>query len=124
RASPWWAMRKPPLSMINAVVASLFSSNSWRTVSNCWTSSSMSWGNVAMSCVLRRGLADKFIEQHSGNHVESFKDPFAQMRAGFKGRHLHIPVIDQEFHIIDRRRIGQIAFIVLEHVRNVGKVQL
>src|SRR5207244_12538181 len=109
-------MRKPPLSMISAVVASLFSSNSRSTVSSCWTSSSMSWGSVAMSCVLRCGLADELIEQHAGDHVESFEHPFAHMGGRAEGRHLHFAVVQQKLTIIHRRGSRQIARVILPDI--------
>src|SRR5438093_4189788 len=106
-------MRKPPLSMISAVVASLFSSNSRSTVSSCWTSSSMSWGSVAMSCVLRRGLGDELVEQHARNHVEGFEHPFTPVRGGGERGHLHVAVVEQKLHVIHRRSVWQIALVVL-----------
>src|SRR6266446_4071726 len=116
-------MRKPPLSMISAVVASLFSSNSRSASSRHWTSSSISWGRVAMSCVLRRALADKLVQQHACDHVERFKHALAFVSDGGKGRDLQIPVIEQKLHILNRRHVRQISLVVLQHVGNVSQVQ-
>src|SRR5882724_10126685 len=124
RESPRLLMRKPPLSMIRAVVASVFSSRSWSTSSSRWTSSSISWGRVAMSCVLRSSLADILIEQHARNHVERFKHPFTEMRGGTERRNLHLAVIEKEFHVVDGGDIGQVTLVVLQNVRNFVHIQL
>src|SRR5579862_8563668 len=105
-------MRNPPLSMISAVVASLFSSNSRSASSRRWISSSTSCGSVPMSCVLRRGLADELVQQHARNHVESFEDALAFVGDRRKGRHLHVPVVEQEFHVVYRGDVGQITLVV------------
>src|SRR5882724_4995707 len=110
--------------MISAVVASVFSSNSCNTSSSRWTSSSISWGRVAMSCVLRSSLTDILVEQHASDHVERLEHPFTEMRGRTKRRHLHISVVEQEFHIIDGGDIRQITFVVLQNVRDFGHVEL
>src|SRR5208282_882349 len=116
-------MRKPPLSMINAVVASLFVRKSCSSLSSRWTSSSRSWGRVAMSCVLGRALADEFVEQHAGDHVERFKDAFASVGGGGKGRHLDIAVVEQELQVFDGGDILQVTLVVLQNIRNLGQIQ-
>src|SRR5512137_1248758 len=98
RSSPWLVMRKPPLSMISAVVASLFSSSSRNSPPRRSMSSSISWGKEAMSCVLWRSLADEFVQQHAGNHVERLEHPFALVRGRAEGRDLEVAVVQQELH--------------------------
>src|SRR5258705_6265122 len=124
RASPWLLMRKPPLSMISAVVASLFSSNSRSSSSSSWISSSISWGSVAMSCVLRSSLADILIKQHPGDHIERLKNAFAAVRSRAEGGHLHFAVVEQKFHVFGRRNIGKVPFVVLQDVGNLSQIQL
>src|SRR6267142_5740219 len=124
RESPDCVMRKPPLSMIRAVVASLRSRNPRNTSSSCWISSSMSWGKVAMSCVLRLALVDVLVEQHAGDHVERFENALALVRGGRERRHLHFAVVKEKFHVLHRRGIGQVAFIVLKNVRDSFEIQL
>src|ERR1035438_2665139 len=99
--SPSLAMRKPALSMINAVVASLFSTSSRNSRSSRAMSSSMSWGRLAMSCVLRTSLADEFVQQHAGDHVERLKDAFALVGCCGKRGHLDVAVIEQKVEVFD-----------------------
>src|SRR5512145_851314 len=116
RASPWLVMRNPPLSMIRAAVASLLARSSNSSSSSRWMSSSMSWGREAMSCVLRRSLADELVEQHAGDHVEGFKDAFALVGGGGEGRDLDFAVVEQKLHVFDGSDVGEVAFVVLEDV--------
>src|ERR1039458_5800487 len=111
RSSPWLVMRKPPLSMISAVVASLLSSNSRSSPPSRSMSSSTSWGREAMSCVLRCSLADELVEQHTGDHVERLKHPFALVRGRAEGGDLDVPVVEQKLHVLQRGRIWQIALV-------------
>src|ERR1035441_2248722 len=97
RVSPWPEMRKPPLSMISAVVASLFSSKSRNSRSSRPMSSSISCGKEAMSCVLRSCLADIFVQQNAGDHVERLEDAFALVRRRAEGRDLDVAVVQDEF---------------------------
>src|SRR5258706_781369 len=124
RVSPWLVMRKPPLSMINAVVASVLASSSRNSSSSRWMSSSTSCGRVAMSCVLRSSLADELVEQHARNHVQRFEDAFALVGGGSEGGHLEIAVVEQKLHVLHRGHVRQIPLVVLQHIRNVGQVQL
>src|ERR1019366_178901 len=123
RASPWLVMRKPPLSMISAVVASLFPSKSCNSPSSRSMSSSISWGKEAMSCVLRGALADIFVQQHAGDHVERLKDAFALVRRRAEGRDLDVAVVQEEFQVFYRGDVRQITLVVLQHVGNVGEVE-
>src|SRR5258708_2322694 len=123
RLSPCCEMRKPPLSMIKAVVASLFCISSWRMSSSWRTSSSNSWGSVAMSCVLRLRLADELVEQQPRDHIECLEHTFAPVGRGGEGGHLHVAVVEQELHVIHRRGIGQIALVVLHHHGNFPQIQ-
>src|SRR5438445_13605552 len=91
-ASPRCVIRNPPLSKTNAVVASLRRRNSPRIKSSDWMSSSRSWGKVAMSCVLRRGLVVVFVEQLEHDHVEHFEHGLVVMHGGDDGRYLHVQV--------------------------------
>src|ERR1051325_3973271 len=118
RESPWWVMRKPPLSMTIAVVASVCFSNSRNVSSSCWMSSSMSCGSVAMSCVLRRSLSNELIEQHPRDHVECFEYAFAFVRHRSEGRDLNLAVVQDEFHVLHRSHVLQIPLVVLQHVGN------
>src|ERR1035438_910017 len=122
--SPSLAMRKPALSMINAVVASLFSTSSRNSRSSRAMSSSMSWGRLAMSRVLRTSLADEFVQQHAGDHVERLEDALALVgRRGERG-HLNIPVVQQEFEVFHGGNVRQVALVVLNHVGNFRQVEL
>src|ERR1035437_234127 len=107
-ASPWLEMRNPPLSMISAVVASLFSSNSRSSLPRRSTSSSIICGKVAMSCVLRSCLANELVQQHARDHVERFKHAFALVRRRAEGGDLEVAVIQQELHVFHRGDIRQI----------------
>ena len=113
--------------------ASVCVSNSRNSSSNRWMSSSISWGSVAMiilgrghptSCVLRRSLADKFVQQHAGDHVQRLEDTFATMSAGRERRHLNLAVVEQKFHVFNRGDIRQVPLVVLQHVRNLLEIQL
>src|ERR1039458_1935547 len=122
-ASPWLVMRNPPLSMISAVVASLFSSNSRNALPICSTSSSVICGKVAMSCVLRSCLANELVQQHARDHVERLKHAFAPVRRGAEGGNLEVAVVQQKLHVFHRGDIRQITLVILQHVRNVGEIE-
>src|SRR5215213_6060492 len=118
-------MRNPPLSAMNAVLASLLTSNSRRAASSSETSSSISWGSVPIELrVLRLALIDELVEQHAGDHVQSLEHAFALVGAAGKGRHLNLTIVQQEIHVFHWRDIRQIALVVLEHIRNVINVEL
>src|SRR6266496_3479640 len=117
-------MRKPPLSIIKAVVASLRPRNSPNTSSSPWMSSSRSCGKVAMSCVLRNVLVDEFVEQHAGNHVEGLEYAFALVANRGEGRRLHLAVVEKKFHVFHGRGVGQVALVVLQNVRDFVQVEL
>ena len=78
---------------------------------------------MAMSCVLRRALADEFMEQHARDHVEGLEDAFALVRDRSKGRDLHFAVVEEELQVLDRGDVGEVAFVELEHVRDVRQVE-
>src|ERR1039457_1731098 len=115
-------MRKPPLSMMSAVVASVWPINSRNAASSCWMSSSISWGRVAMSCGLGSALVDEFLKQHARDHVERLKHPLAFVRGAIERRHLHFAVVQKIFHVFGRRGVRQVAFVVLQDVRNFRDV--
>src|SRR5215472_11321585 len=119
RRSPWLVIRNPPLSMISAVVASLFSSKSRNASSRRSMSSSISCGSVAMSCVLRRALADELVQQHAGDHVEGLEDALALVSDGREGRYLHLTVVEQEFHVLNRGHVGEVPLVVLQDIGDV-----
>src|SRR2546428_1726848 len=121
--SPLWAMRKPPLSMMRAVVASLLASNSFRTWSSCRMSSSRSCGSVGISRGCAGALADEFVQQQAGDHVERFEDALASVRGRSEGRDLHVAIVEQELHVFHRRGVGQITFVELQDIGNVVHVQ-
>src|SRR4029434_6907989 len=110
--------------MIRTVVASLRPRNSRKTSSSPRMSSSRSCGKVAMSCVLRNVLVDVLVEQQACDHVEWFEDAFALVANRGEGRHLHLAVVEQKFHVFHRRGVGQIALVVLQNVRNIIQVEL
>src|ERR1017187_6643841 len=116
-------MRKPPLSMISAVVASLLSRSSRSSPSSCSMSSSISWGRLAISCVLRSCLADEFVQQHASDHVEGLKDAFALVRGGAEGGNLEVAVIQEELHVFHWGSIGQVALVILQNVGDVGEIE-
>src|SRR5689334_2541228 len=87
-------------------------------------SSSISWGKVPMSCVLRRSLADELVQQHAGDHVERLENALAFVGCRREGWYLDISVIEQKLHILQRSNVRQIALVVLEHVRDFCEVQL
>src|SRR5215472_4844309 len=98
-------MRNPPLSMMSAAAASVWSNSAFKMTPNRWMSSSMSCGKVAMSCVLRCVLADKFIEQQARNHIQRFEYALAFVRHGAEGRHLDVTIVEQKLHVFHRRHI-------------------
>ena len=77
-----------------------------------------------MSCVLRRSLADEFVQQHASDHVERFKHALALVSGRRKRGHLHVPIIEQEFHIVHRRDIWQVPLVELQDIRDFGQIQL
>src|ERR1035438_1146086 len=96
-------MRKPPLSMMSAAVASVWPMNSSNASLSRCMSSSISWGKVAMSCMLGRALVDEFLEQQARDHVERFKHALALVRGGVERWHLHFTVVQKILHVFDRR---------------------
>src|ERR1039458_96244 len=98
-------MRKPPLSMISAAVASVFAMNARNVSSHRRMSSSISWGRVAMSCVLWNALVDEFVQQQARDHVQGFKHAFALVRRRVERRHLHFAIVQQKFHVFHRRGV-------------------
>src|SRR5450759_2962778 len=117
-------MRNPPLSMTSAVVASLFSNSSRNSSSSSWISSSISWGNVAMSCVLRSSLADVLVEQHSGDHVQPLENAFTAVRRRGEGGYLHFAIVEQKLHVFSRRDVRKVPLVILQHIRNFPQIQL
>src|ERR1700722_10371701 len=111
-------MRKPPLSMTSADVASAETMSSRSASLSRWRSSSMSWGRVAMSCILGDALVDVFLQQHARDHVQRLEHAFAFVRRRGKGRHLHVAVVEQKIHVFHGRGVRQIALVVLDDVRN------
>src|SRR5262245_45325007 len=107
RVSPHCVMMKPPLSRTRAEVASLLARRSSSARSSCRISSSRSWGRLPISGRLAGAFVDELVEQHAGHHVQGLKNSVALMRGGTKGRHLHFPVVQEELHVIDGRRIWQ-----------------
>src|ERR1017187_6585029 len=124
RASPQCVMRKPPRSMTSAVVASLFSSSSLNDWSSSLTSSSRSWGSVAMSCVLRRSLRDELVQQHARDHVQRLKNALAFVRGRRERGNLNFAVVQQKLHVFHGRDVRQIALVVLQDIGNFVEVQL
>ena len=51
------------------------------------------------------------------------KTPSQRKATAGKEGHLHFAVVEQEFHVLDGRGIGQVALVVLQHVRDVGEVE-
>src|SRR5947208_15583188 len=112
-------MRKPPSAATRAAVASLLSRKSRSAVSIAWTSSSMSWGELGIRRGLPSPFGDEFVEEQPRDHIKSLENAFALTGAGFERGDLHIAVIEQELHIFDRGDAWEVAFIVLEHIRDV-----
>src|SRR6188474_189824 len=110
--------------MISAVVDSVLVSNSLRVSSRHWISSSISWGRVDMSCVLRRSLADVFMQQHASDHVQGLENTLATVCCGGKGGHLHFAIVQEELHILHRGSVCQIPLVVLHDVRDIRQVEL
>src|SRR5208283_4887233 len=102
-ASPCCVMRKPPLSMISVAIASVLAMNSRNTPSRWRMSSSISWGRVAMSGVLRNALVDEFVQQEARDHVQRLEHALAFVRRGAERRHLHFAVVQQVFHVFHGR---------------------
>jgi len=67
-------------------------------------------------------LVDEFMEQHAGDHVERFEDAIALVSDTRESGNLHFPVVEEKFHVLDGRRIGQVAFVVLDDVGDVAQV--
>src|SRR5262252_8125165 len=107
----WWAMRNPPLSMTRAAVDSVWTTNSRSVSSSRRTSSSISWGKVAMLCGLGNALVDEFLEQHPRDHVQAFEHALRFVSRGLKRRHMHLTVVEQIVEILDRRGVGEVALV-------------
>src|SRR5581483_2048080 len=126
--SPRDWIRNPPLSITRAVVASVSVISSPSMTLNCWTSSSMSCGSVAMRLDMSRRLsgtlADELVEQHAGDHVERFEYSFALVSDRSERRDLNFAIVQKKLHVVGRSDIGQILFVVLENIGNVREVQL
>src|SRR6266478_3496388 len=69
-------------------------------------------------------LADEFVEQHAGDHVEGLEDAFALVRGGGERGYLELAVVEEELHVVHGGDIGQVLFVVLEDVRDVRHVEL
>src|SRR5262245_61020522 len=111
--------------MIRAVVASVWERNSRNSSSIAWISSSINCGSVVdMSCVLRGSLTNELMQQHARNHVERFKHSLALVRGGGERRDLNFTVVQEKFHVFNGRDVWEIAFVVLNDVRNIMQVQL
>src|SRR5436309_14636076 len=41
-----------------------------------------------------------------------------------EGGHFDVPVVEQKLHVLDRSGIGKIAFVELQHIRNIGQIQV
>src|ERR1700722_12640684 len=76
--SPLWQINGPPLSIINAAVASLRWSNSINAPSMRLMSSSMSWGRpMFVSNAPSGALVDEFVQQQPRDHVQRLEHPLA-----------------------------------------------
>src|SRR5688572_33326706 len=115
-------MRNPPLSRSRATLASLFCRRSCIARSTSVMSSSISSGSGDISRSFSVGVVYKLVQEQSGNHVQGLKDPLTLMGAGGERRHLHFAIVEQEFHVLHRRRVWKIALVVLHNVRNVAQV--
>src|SRR5579862_8926971 len=116
-------MSGPPLSMTMAAVASLLRSNSSRAVSRAWTSSAINGGRPGISRGFWSAFADELVEEQARDHVERFKDALATGGDRRERGRLHFAIVEQELHVFDGSDIGQVALVVLENVRDFGKVK-
>src|SRR4051812_30644649 len=119
--SPFSTRQKPALSVRMAVAASLLDKRSPRAASSTVTSSSRSCGSVCMSPA--GVFVNKFLQQQSRDGVERLENAFAFGGGGFEGRHAHVAIIQQIFHVFDRRDVWQIALVILENVRNRREIE-
>src|ERR1019366_8242695 len=102
-ALPCDVMRKPPLSMMSSLSASL----------SRWMSFSMSCGRVDISGMLGNALIDVFLQQHTADHVQRFEHTLAFVGTGGQRRHLYIAVVHKEIHVFERRGVRQVALVIL-----------
>src|ERR1022692_3890786 len=123
-ALPCDVMRKPPLSMMSAAVASAAVMSSLSASLSRWMSSSMSCGRVDISGMLGNALIDVFLQQHTGDHVQRFEHTLAFVGTGGKRRHLYIAVVHKEIHVFERSGVRQVALVILQHVWNLAEVEL
>src|SRR5688572_30656674 len=105
-------MRNPPLSSNKATLASLFSRSSCMARSTSVISSSISSGNGDISGSFSVRLVHVFVQQQTSNHVQGLEHALAFVGAGRKGRHLHLAIVQEKFHVFHRRGIREIAFVV------------
>ena len=79
---------------------------------------------MAILCVLRSALVDELVQQQARDHVQRLEHAFALLRGRGERRHLHFAVVEKKFHVLGRRDVGQVALVVLQHVRDVIQVEL
>src|SRR3954453_2887092 len=117
-------MRKPPLSMMIAALPSHLTSRSCKADSSSWTSSSISWGSVAISRGLPVALVDEFVQEQPGYHVQRLEHSLALVGGTRERWHLRLAVIKQKIHILHWSCVREIAFVKLQHIGNVRQVEI
>src|SRR5262249_39200949 len=126
----------PPLSMTRAVPASLLRISSCNALFNAPMSSSMSWGRVGITGDYgNRGwqqwsrrpalaLGNELLQEQACDHVQGFRHPVAFMTARGKRRRLLLAIVQQVLHKLHRGHAREIALVILQHVGDVGQVQV
>jgi hypothetical protein len=69
------------------------------------------------------GFVDKFVKEHASDHIEGFEDALALAGDAAERGDLDFAIIEEELHIIDWSDVWEVAFIVLEDVRDIGEVE-
>jgi hypothetical protein len=63
------------------------------------------------------------MKEHAGDHIEGFEDALALAGDAAKGGDLDFAIVEQELHVVDWSDVWEIAFVVLEDVRDIREVE-
>src|ERR1700730_17010774 len=96
-----------------------------RKAVNTWLIFSESPSRITMSCSLTvyplflPELAD---QDHAGHGVEGVEHAVTVDRHGREGRDPPGPPVEEKFHVLERRDVGEVALVVLDDVRDLVDV--